>query len=74
MSQADTITSIPYPIDKDMVRESISNIKNGKTAVLSGVVSEMVKTPREAGVEMITDIVNQITVDIRSWGSNDKVD
>ena len=51
LSQADTITSIPCSIDKDMIRESISKIKNGKAAELSGVVSEMVKTAGEAGVE-----------------------
>ena len=51
LSQADTITSIPCSIDKDTVRESISKIKNGKAAELSGVVSEMVKNAREAGVE-----------------------
>ena len=51
LSQADTITSIPCSIDKDTVRESISKIKNGKAAELSGVVSEMVQTAGEAGVE-----------------------
>ena len=51
-SQADKITSIPCSIEKDMVNESISKIRNGKTAELSGVVSEMVKTAREAGVEI----------------------
>ena len=49
--QADIITSIPCSIDKDMIRESISKIKNGKAAELSGVVSEMLKTAGEAGVE-----------------------
>ena len=49
--QADIITSIPCSIDKDMIRESISKIKNGKAAELSGVVSEMLKTAVEAGVE-----------------------
>ena len=49
LSQADTITSIPYSIDKDMVRESISKKKNRKAAGLSGVVSEMVKTAGEDG-------------------------
>ena len=43
-----------------MVRESISKMKNGKAAGLSGVVSEMVKAAGEAGVDMITDVVNQI--------------
>ena len=37
------------------VRDLISKIKNGKSA---GVVTEMVKTAEEVGVEMITDIVN----------------
>ena len=63
MSHADTINSIPCSIDKDMLRESISKIKNGKAAGLSGVVSEMVKTAGEAVAEMMTDIVNQIIVD-----------
>ena len=48
------------------VRDLISEIKNGKAAGLSGVVSEMVKTAKEVGVEMVTDIVNQIIVDRRS--------
>ena len=47
--QADTITIIPYSIDKDMVRESISKKKNRNAAGLSGVVSEMVKTAGEDG-------------------------
>ena len=51
LSQADTITSIPCLIDKDMIRESIIKIKKGKAAVLSGVLPEMVITAGEAGVE-----------------------
>ena len=47
VSQTNRITSIPCSIDKDMVRESISKIKNGKTAELSGVVSEMVKQEKQ---------------------------
>ena len=47
LSQTDTITSIPCSIDKDMVRESISKIENGKAAELSGVVSEMVKQEKQ---------------------------
>ena len=45
-----------------MVREPISKIKDWQVAGLSGVVSEMVKTAREAGAEMIADIVNQIII------------
>ena len=37
-------------------------MKNGKTAGPSGVVSEMVKVPGEAGVDMITDLINHIMV------------
>ena len=55
------------------VRDLISEIKNGKAAGLSDVVSEMVKTAKEVGVEMVTDIVNQIIVDRRSSGNNNKV-
>ena len=73
MSQADIITSIPWSVDKDKVREAISKTKNGKAAELSGVVSEMVKTVGKAGVEMIADIVFQVIVDRRSAGNNDKV-
>ena len=32
----------------------------------------MVKAAEETEVDMTTDIVNQIIVDKRSWGSNDK--
>ena len=39
-------------------RESISKMKNEKVAVLSGLVSEMVKAAEEARVDMINDIVN----------------
>ena len=66
LSHADTITSIPCSIDRDMLRESISKIENGKAPGLSDVVSEMVKTAGKAGAEMMTDIVNQIIVDRRS--------
>ena len=38
-------------------------MKNGKTAELSGLLSEILKTAVEAGVGMITDLVNQIIVE-----------
>ena len=38
-------------------------MKNVKTAELSGLLSEMLKTAVEAGVGMITDLVNQIIVE-----------
>ena len=46
-----------------MVRESISKMKNEKAAELSVVALEMVKVAGEAGVYMITDLVNLITAD-----------
>ena len=46
-----------------MVRESISKMKNGKAAGPTGVVSELVKAAWEAGVAVITDLVNQIIVE-----------
>ena len=38
-------------------------MKNGKIAVPSGVVSDMVKAAGEAGVDMIMDQVNKIIVE-----------
>ena len=48
-------------INKDIVRESISQMENGKAGGPSGVLSENVKATGEAGVDMITELVNQIT-------------
>ena len=54
LSQADTIKNVRHFIDKDMIRESISKMKNGKAAGPSGLVSEMVKAAGEAGFDRIT--------------------
>ena len=67
LSEADTVNSVARLIDKDMVRESISQMKNGKTVRPSIVVSEMVKAVGEAEDDMITGLVNQI---IRSYYGN----
>ena len=48
LSQTGTVNGVPRLIEKGMVRESISQIKNGKTVEPSGVVSETVKTSGEA--------------------------
>lgn len=45
-----------------MFRESKIKIKNEKAVGPSGVISEMVKAAGKAGVDMIIDLVNQITV------------
>ena len=48
--------------DKDMVRESVSKIKNGKAAGPTDLVSETVKTKGEAGADIIIELVIQILV------------
>ena len=58
LSQVYKVSSILWLIDKSIIRESISKIKNGKAAGLLGVVLEMV-----AGVDIILDLVNQIIVE-----------
>ena len=58
MSQADSLSDVPRFIDKDMVQETK---QVGKDTGLSGLVSEMVKTAGEVGIDMITAVVNQIT-------------
>ena len=67
LSEADTVNGVARLIGKDMVKESISQMKNGKTVRPSIVVSEMVKAVGEAEDDMITGLVNQI---IRSYYGN----
>lgn len=43
-----------------MVKESLSKMKDGKTPGPSVLVQGMVKLADEAGVDMITDLINQI--------------
>ena len=54
---------MPRLIENAMVKESISKIKNGKVGGPLGVLQEMVKTTGEAGVDMITDLVNKTIVE-----------
>ena len=42
-----------------MIRGTTSKMKNGKSAGLSGVVSEMLKSAGETGVDILTDLINQ---------------
>ena len=42
-SQADTVNSVPYLINKDMIREPTSEMKNGKAAGTSGSEFEIEK-------------------------------
>ena len=62
LSKTDIVSGVPRLIDKDMVRKSISKMRNGKAARPSGVLSEMVKATGKAGVGMITDLLNQIII------------
>ena len=43
-----------------MVREAVSKMKKGKAAGPSGVVAEMLKAAGKTGIEMITNLINQI--------------
>ena len=63
LSQTNIVSCLPRLIGKDIVRKPISKIKNGKAAGSSGVVSQMEKTAEEAGIDIITDLVNQIIVE-----------
>ena len=60
MSQVNRFRGVLHLIQKDIVIELISKIRNRKPAGLSNLVSEMVKAAEEAEVDMITDLVNQI--------------
>ena len=42
-----------------MIRGTTSKMKNGKSAGLSAVVSEMVTSAGETGVDILTDLINQ---------------
>ena len=53
------VSGVPRLIDKDMVREPVSMIKNGKPARPSSVVPEMIKAVGEEG-DMITELINQV--------------
>ena len=59
LSQADKVSNLPRLTDKDVIRETISKMMNGRAAGSSDIV-------REAGVDMITDLVNQISFSIRT--------
>ena len=46
-----------------MIRGSTSKMKNGKSAGLSGVVSEMVNSAGETGVDILTGLINQTVLE-----------
>ena len=47
LSQADTVSSVSHLIDQNIVRESITKMKNGKAAGPSGLLSGMIKAAGE---------------------------
>ena len=51
-SVTDKVSEAPSLIDRDLIRESISKMMNGKAAGSSGVESEMVEAAGEAGVAL----------------------
>ena len=53
--------SVLHLVDKDMVRESISKMKNGKAAEASCSLSKMVKTA-EVEADLTTNLANEIIV------------
>ena len=59
LSQVNTVSSVPHFIDNGMIRESNSQMRNRKLVA----VLEIMKTTGEAGVDMTTDLVNQIVVE-----------
>ena len=60
--EADTVSDVHCFIDRGMVRDSISIVEKRKTAEPSQIVLEIVKSASNAGIDMITDLVTQITV------------
>ena len=60
LPEADIVSSSAIYITKDMVAKAVQKMKNGKAAGPSGIVSEMVKAAGDAGIDMITNLVNCI--------------
>lgn len=56
------VSSVHDSMDKGMVRELISNVKNGKAARQSRLMPGIEKSLGEVGVDIFTDLINQIIV------------
>ena len=63
LSEVEAVASAAVFIEKDMVREAIQKMKNRKAAGPSGIAAEMIKASGQFGVDMITDLLNQIVRD-----------
>lgn len=60
--EVDTVSDVHCFIDKGMVKESVNIVKKRKVAEPSRLVLEIVKSASNAGIDMIMDLVTQITV------------
>ena len=57
------MSGLAVRVTKKMVGKAVSKMKNGKAAGPSGVVSEVVKAGGVVGIDMITNLVNQIIME-----------
>ena len=64
LSLANTISCVSHVVDSDMVKESICKMKNSEAVEQSDLVSEMVKTKGEGGIEITKEVVNRIMLGI----------
>ena len=59
LEMAEAVAGPAIRIEKEMVREAVNKMK-AKAAGPSAVVAEMLKAAGETGIEMITNLTNQI--------------
>ena len=64
LSLANTISCVSHVVDSEMVKESICKMKNSEAVEQSDLVSEMVKTKGEGGIEITKEVVNRIILGI----------
>ena len=60
LGDADPVISAAILIEKDLVREAVQKMRKRKAAGPSRIAAEMIKAVGEAGVDMITNLLNQI--------------
>ena len=60
LSPVEPIAGPAIKIERDWVKSAISRMKSGKAAGPSGIVSEMLNASGDAGIDLVTDLVNSI--------------
>ena len=60
LSTVEPIAGPAMRIERDWVKSAINKMKSNKAAGPSGIVSEMLKASSEAGIDLVTDLVNSI--------------